>query len=78
MLIRDGYRCRVCGRSGRLEVDHIHSMEDGGSAYDVGNLQAICRGCHIHKTRTENRARARASMDPERAAWLRELDALVE
>ena len=55
ILERDGYRCRQCGRSGRLEVDHITPIRRGGDEYNPDNLQAICRGCHIEKTRTETR-----------------------
>ena len=53
ILERDGYRCRKCGKAGRLEVDHIKPLRRGGDEYSPGNLQAICRGCHIEKTRTE-------------------------
>jgi len=40
-----------------LEVDHITPLEDGGEAYALSNLQALCRECHIAKTRAENLAR---------------------
>ena len=56
-LDRDGWRCRACGRAGRLEVDHLVALEDGGEAYDPANLQTLCRGCHFRKTAAENRAR---------------------
>lgn len=32
-------------------------MADGGAALALGNLQTICRGCHIRKTRAEAEAR---------------------
>ena len=53
ILERDGYRCRTCERAGRLEVDHIQPIRKGGIEYDPGNLQVLCRGCHIEKTRLE-------------------------
>ena len=56
-LDRDGWRCQFCGRAGRLEVDHITPMADGGQPYDLTNLQALCGRCHIRKTADENRAR---------------------
>ena len=57
---RDGYRCRSCGKAGRLEADHIKPLHKGGRPYDPANLQTLCRTCHIRKTADENRH------DPER------------
>ena len=62
VLNRDGYRCTACGKAGLLEVDHMRPMFKGGAALDTDNLQALCRSCHIEKTRTENTA-------PERRDW---------
>ena len=62
-LRRDGYRCRSCGKAGRLEVDHIRPLDKGGLPYEPGNLQAICRRCHVEKTSREFPA------SPERMAW---------
>ena len=67
VLERDGWRCRTCGKAGRLEVDHVIPIADGGDWWAVGNLQALCRRCHIAKTAAENRARRPVS--PEVAAW---------
>ena len=48
---RDGYRCRICGRSGAfndLEIDHIRPIAKGGkTTYD--NLQTLCRRCNKRK-----------------------------
>ena len=51
--VRDGYRCRNCGRAGRLECDHI-KPDSGLDPFDMDNLQSLCRGCHVAKTRGEN------------------------
>lgn len=70
---RDGWRCRKCGGAGRLECDHIQPLErqaDDADPYDLDNLQALCRGCHIDKTRRENDRRA-AEQNPAAAAWKR-------
>ena len=67
---RDDWKCRVCGRSGRLECDHVQSLENGGAVYDLGNLQALCRGCHFTKTSDERRGK---EVDPEVAKWRRYL-----
>ncbi len=48
---RDGYRCRICGRTRRyayLEIDHIKPIAKGGkSTYD--NLQTLCKRCNQEK-----------------------------
>ncbi len=54
---RDGWRCRQCGRAGRLECDHIRNWREGGPFWSMHNLQALCRGCHIEKTSREVKAR---------------------
>ena len=69
VLARDGYRCRACGRAGRLEADHVTPLDRGGAPFDPDNMQALCRGCHIAKTRAENRR----PVDPERESWRRVL-----
>jgi len=33
-----------------LDVDHVVLLSRGGDPYDLENLQALCRGCHIAKT----------------------------
>ncbi|MEQ9257503.1 MAG: HNH endonuclease signature motif containing protein [Roseovarius sp.] len=54
ILERDGYRCRACGARGRLEVDHVQPVRTHPQlAYEPGNLQALCPGCHTRKTRIE-------------------------
>ena len=42
-------RCAICGRAGRLEVDHLIPMFDGGETWAIANLQALCRGCPLCK-----------------------------
>ena len=66
-----GWRCAACGDYGN-EVDHIVPLERGGAPFDAGNLQALCRRCHIEKTRREAAEAGRTT--PGRAAW----HALVE
>ena len=61
---RDGWRCRSCGRAGRLECDHIVPIRRGGAVWDLDNLQALCVNCHIRKSVGE-----RECQDPERDAW---------
>ena len=67
VLNRDNFRCVECGRAGKLEVDHIVPMqrEPGQDVYNPHGLQAICRTCHIEKTRRENRR----PLTPAESAW---------
>lgn len=54
---RDRWRCVACGRAGRLEVDHIDPVANGGND-SFSNLQSLCRDCHIEKTSRENALRS--------------------
>ena len=52
VLERDGYRCRVCGASGRgKRAINVHHREPGRSLLDL--MIALCPGCHakVHRTR---------------------------
>lgn len=60
VLKRDGYRCRKCGRPGRLEVDHIVPLKAGGGD-ELANLRALCREHHL--------ARHRKPVGPKVRAW---------
>ena len=77
VLNRDGWKCVKCGRRGRLEVDHIEPMHDGKFVYDLDALQALCRGCHIRKTVSENRER-QARLTPRQAAWRALVDEILQ
>ena len=67
---RDGWRCVLCGRAGRLEADHIKRLEDGGAVWELRNIQTLCRDCHLIKTGDERRGKA---ADPEVQKWRRYL-----
>ena len=71
---RDGWRCRKCGKAGRLEVDHVRPMQrdPDQDPYSLAGLQTLCRGCHIEKTRHENR-RPLTELDRKWRALLAEL-----
>jgi len=48
---RDGYRCKMCGRSDRfayLEIDHIKPIAKGGKSI-YSNLQTLCSKCNAKK-----------------------------
>lgn len=55
VLERDDYRCRSCGEvEDKLQVDHITAVAGGGDGA-LGNLQALCGGCHVQKTLQEDK-----------------------
>lgn len=55
-LTRAKGACERCGSGGRLEVDHIVPLRDGG-ANTRANLQVLCQPCHKAKTRVDRRRR---------------------
>ena len=55
-LDRDSWRCVLCHKAGRLEVDHIQGLESGGAPYDLENLQSLCVACHLDKSNAERGA----------------------
>jgi len=61
-LSRANWRCRQCGRAGRLEVHHVVPLEHGGAPYAMENLRVLCRSCHIEVHDTA---------DDETKAWRR-------
>ena len=71
ILRRDNWRCRGCGKYGN-EVDHVTPLHKGGEPWNPANLQCLCRGCHIAKTRAEYSG----PHDPAREAWRALVDEL--
>ena len=68
MLDAAGWRCKICHKAGRMEMDHVQPVSQGGKWWSEGNLQILCRPCHFQKTGTENRTNSE-----EKDAW----DAIV-
>lgn len=48
---RDGRKCKVCGSTRQLELDHILPVSKGGKT-EVKNLQLLC---HEHNREKANR-----------------------
>jgi len=53
VMDRAGWKCSECGRSGRLEIDHIKPRGLGSKDRDdrIENLRCVCAsftGCRVH------------------------------
>ena len=46
VFVRDGYRCKRCGRAGALQCHHVREVASGGDFWDMANLETLCRDCH--------------------------------
>jgi 5-methylcytosine-specific restriction protein A len=53
--------CQTCKANGKVvpgcDVDHIVPVSEGGSKYNLDNLQLLCRSCHSQKTMNEINSR---------------------
>jgi 5-methylcytosine-specific restriction enzyme A len=43
---RDGYRCRHCGSTEKIEAHHVQGLAEGGSAFSLENIITLCPDCH--------------------------------
>ena len=48
ILKRDGERCKICGSTKNLEIDHIYPISKGGKT-TMDNLQTLCHNCNVKK-----------------------------
>lgn len=48
VFARDGYKCRICGATEKLVLDHIVPISKGGCD-DPSNLQTLCWSCNSRK-----------------------------
>lgn len=46
----DGYKCRKCGATTNLQVDHIIPIAQGGQSVK-SNLWTLCLDCHVKRPR---------------------------
>ena len=63
-IIRDCMMCQECKRNGIDtkfdEVDHIIELSDKPElAFDLDNLQCLCKPCHAQKSRDERDKRSK-------------------
>jgi 5-methylcytosine-specific restriction endonuclease McrA len=66
---RDNFCCVKCGKAGQqLEVDHIKPVREAPElAFEMSNLQSLCKSCHSAKTKIE--CGFGNELSPDRAAW---------
>jgi 5-methylcytosine-specific restriction protein A len=53
--VRDAKRmqspvCEMCGRDAVHTIDHIVPIRQGGAAWEMSNLQSLCKRCNASKT----------------------------
>lgn len=48
LIQRQRGKCKMCGATGKLTIDHIIRLADGGSSKRK-NLQLLCEPCHRRK-----------------------------
>lgn len=63
LFLERGGKCESCTRKitpgeGGWDWDHRLSLENGGSN-DPGNLQLLCKNCHVAKTATDRKTAAK-------------------
>jgi 5-methylcytosine-specific restriction endonuclease McrA len=49
MLDRCGYACAICGKVGKVAIDHIVPISKGGD-HNIENLQPLCQSCNSRKS----------------------------
>lgn len=56
-----GRQCQDCGSvTGRVYVDHVRELKDGGAPLDRSNLRIRCASCHVEKTARTRAERMRS------------------
>ncbi len=48
LLERLGHACQMCGKVGRMTIDHIVPYSKGGELH-ISNLQPLCKSCNSRK-----------------------------
>jgi 5-methylcytosine-specific restriction endonuclease McrA len=48
---RDGDACVHCGATTELEVHHVVPLANGGSEFELSNLETTCSRCHRERHR---------------------------
>jgi 5-methylcytosine-specific restriction enzyme A len=66
-------RCQMCQCllvPGKWDVDHIIAIAAGGEHREL-NLQPLCSGCHVGKTRQDIKTKAKIQRQAKKAAGIR-------
>jgi len=77
LVARDGERCARCGAAGKMQIDHIHPVAQGGPSL-LSNLQLLCAACNNAKgNRLQDfRANVTPAAKRPRPYQIRALDAI--
>ena len=65
---RDGWKCRLCDKAGRLEAHHRLALNKGGKQFDLANILTLCRSCHIAQDTAQRRPPVAGQADWRAAA----------
>ena len=58
VIAERGKRCQRCSKQGgRVYLDHVVELRDGGAKLDRANVQVLCASCHTAKTAAARAAR---------------------
>ncbi len=62
---RAGWKCCICGRSGRMEAHEKWSYDEEKALQKLEDVVALCRGCHEvkHISRTQLMGRGMEAME---------------
>ena len=65
VIAERGKRCQRCSKQGgRVYLDHVVELRDGGAKLDRANVQVLCAGCHTAKTAAARAARQGGRVNP--------------
>jgi 5-methylcytosine-specific restriction endonuclease McrA len=62
---RDGYHCRQCGSTEKIEAHHIQGLAEGGSAFSLENIITLCADCHRKESAKARGGFLRSAVPPE-------------
>gem|GEM_PF-2616141 len=68
-LTRDGYKCRICGKTKNLHIHHIKPISFGG-IHSLQNLITLCKTCHKSQEYYQHIGLIRENIKATRRYWV--------